>query len=196
MHTQEPDIKEVVNRIRSLREDSGLSLEDMAKATGRSVEEYEAQESGEHDLSFTFLYKCAAALGVDVIELLRGESPHLTGYQVMRSGNGLAIKRRAGFEYLHQAPYFKNKLAEPFVVTAPYIEAEQDTPIHLSYHEGQELDFVISGRMRFAFEDHVEELEPGDLVYYDSSRGHGMIATGGESCIFLAVVIKPGNQII
>ncbi len=196
MHKQEPDIKEVVTRIRSLREDSEISLEEMAEATGRSVEEYAAQESGEHDLSFTFLYKCAAKLGVDVIELLTGEAPHLTGYEVTHAGDGLVIKRRAGFEYLHQAPFFKNKLAEPFVVTAPYIEAEQDVPVHLSYHAGQELDYIISGKMRFAYEDHVEELEAGDFVFYDSGRGHGMIAIGGEPCVFLAVVLKPGDIII
>ena len=68
----EPQISEVVMRIRSLREDSNITLEEMASATGRSVEEYEAQESGLHDLSFTFLYKCATTLGVDVIELLTG----------------------------------------------------------------------------------------------------------------------------
>lgn len=196
MHKQEPNIKEVVMRIRSLREDSGMSLEEMAKLTGRSVEEYEAQESGEFDLSFTFLYKCAGALGVDVIEILTGEAPHLAGYEVTRAGEGLVIKRRAGFEYLHQAPFFKHKLAEPFIVTAPYIEAEQDAPIHLSTHQGQELDYIISGTLRFAFEDHVVELGAGDLVFYDAGRGHGMIATGGESCEFLAVVLKPGAEII
>lgn len=195
MHKQEPDIKEVVNRIRSLREDSGISFDEMAVATGRSVKEYRAQESGEQDLSFTFLYKCAAALGVDVIELLTGEGPHLSGYEVTRSGEGLVIKRRKGFSYLHQAPFFKDKLAEPFIVTAPYIASEQDKPVHLSYHKGQELDYVISGKLRFAFEDHIEELEAGDLVYYDSGRGHGMIAVGGEPCVFLAVVLKPGAEI-
>jgi len=191
----EPKIQEVVTRIRSLREDSEISLEEMAKATGRSVEEYEAQESGQHDFSFTFLYKCATTLGVDVIELLTGEAPNLTGYELTSKEEGLVIKRRAGFEYLHKAPFFKHKLAEPFVVTAPFLQEEQDRPVHLSYHEGQELDFVISGKLRFAYEDHIEELEAGDLVYYDSSRGHGMIATGGEQCTFLAIVLKPGAQI-
>ena len=187
----EPQAIEVANRIRSLREDLGLSLEDMAEKTGRSVQEYAAQESGEQDFSFTFLYKCANALGVDVIEILTGEAPHLRGYELVRKGQGLSIKRRAGFEYLHQAPFFANKLSEPFIVTAPYIEAEQDRPIHLSQHAGQELDYVISGRLRFAYENHVEELGPGDTLYYDSGRGHGMIAIGGEPCLFLAVVLKP-----
>jgi len=187
----EPDIQEIVGRIRALREDMELTVEDMAEATGRSIEEYSAQESGLHDLSFTFLYKCANKLGVDVIELLTGDSPRLTGYELTRKGSGLSIKRRAGFEYLHQAPFFKNKLCEPFIVTAPYLEEEQNVPIHLSRHAGQELDFILSGRLRFAYEEHVEELNAGDCLMYDSGRGHGMIAIGGEPCVFLAIVIKP-----
>ncbi len=187
----EPNIKEVANRVRALREDMDISVEDMANATGRSIEEYQAQESGEQDLSFTFLYKCADKLGVDVIELLTGENPHLTGYSLTRADEGLSIKRRAGFEYLHKAPHFRHKLAEPFLVTAPYLPEEQDRPIHLSYHEGQELDYIISGKMRFAYEEHVEELEAGDVLMYDSGRGHGMIAIDGEPCVFLAIVIKP-----
>ena len=190
----EPNIKEVAARIRALREDLDLTLQEMADATGRSTAEYAAQESGEEDLSFTFLYKCADKFGVDVIELLTGENPHLTGYSLTRADEGLSIRRRAGFEYLHKAPHFRHKLAEPFLVTAPYLPEEQDAPIHLSRHKGQELDFIISGRMRFAYEDHVEELEAGDFLMYDSGRGHGMIAIGGEPCVFLAVVLKPHDE--
>ncbi|MCL2878026.1 MAG: helix-turn-helix domain-containing protein, partial [Acidobacteria bacterium] len=73
-------IAEVVTRIRTLREDLGISAAQMAEATGRTVEQYEAQEAGSEDLSFTFLYKAAQRLGVDVIELLTGESPHLKNY--------------------------------------------------------------------------------------------------------------------
>ena len=190
----EPNIKEVANRIRALREDMDITAAEMADATGRTLTEYLAQESGEEDLSFTFLYKCADRLGVDVIEILTGEDPHLTGYALTRSGDGLVIRRRAGFEYLHKAPHFRNKLAEPFMVTAPYMEEQQDVPIHLSRHEGQEIDCIIAGTMRFAYEDHVETLHAGDLVMYDSGRGHGMIATGGEPCTFLAIVIKPHGE--
>lgn len=194
---QDPNIKEVAQRIRLLREDCDLTMQEMADATGRSVAEYAAQESGEQDLSFTFLYKCAKVLGVDVIELLTGETPHLKGYSLVRADDGLSIKRRAGFEYLHKAPHLQNKLAEPFLVTAPYLEEEQDKPIHLSYHKGMEFDYILSGRMRFAYESHIEELEPGDTLMYDSGRGHGMIAIGGEPCVFLAIVMNPEDgQII
>ena len=193
---EEPNYKEVAQRIRLLREDCDLTMQEMAEATGRTVAEYAAQESGDQDFSFTFLYKCAKVLGVDVIELLTGETPHLKGYSLVRNGEGLSIKRRAGFEYLHKAPRLQNKLAEPFLVTAPFLEEEQDKPIHLSYHEGMEFNYIVSGHMRFAYEGHVEELGPGDILMYDSGRGHGMIATGGEPCVFLAIVMKPEGEII
>ena len=186
----EPRIADIAGRIRSLREDSGLTLQEMAETTGLTVAEYSQMEAGEQDLSFTVLYRTAEKLGVDIVDLLTGEGPHLTAYSIVRAGKGLSMKRRAGFEYQHLAPRFKDKVAEPFIVTAPYSAAEQDAPITLSRHAGQEFDFVISGQLRFAYEDHIEELAPGDALYYDSGRGHGMIATGGEPCVFLAVVLR------
>jgi len=189
----EPDIRQVKRRIRSLRDDVGVSTGDMAEATGVSATEYEAMESGDAELTFTFLYRCGERLGVDMIELLTGESPHLTGYSVVKAGTGLKITRRAGFEYRHLAPNFSHKLAEPFVVTAPYSAEEQEGAIALSRHDGQEFDYVVSGHLRFAFEDHTEDLGPGDAVFYDSGRGHGMIAIGGEPCTFLAIVLKDAD---
>ena len=190
----DPNIKEISNRIRTLREDLDLTQQEMAEATGRSVAEYAAQESGTEDLSFTFLYKCANVFGVDVIELLTGETPHLRGYSLVRAGEGLSIKRHAGFEYLHKAPHLGNKLAEPFLVTIPYVEEDQDKPIHLSYHKGQELDYIISGHLRFSYEGHIEDCGPGDTLMYDSGRGHGLLALDGEPVVLLAVVIEPPDK--
>jgi transcriptional regulator with XRE-family HTH domain len=186
----EPRIADIARRIRTLREDAELTVDQMAEVAGISVADYLALEAGEQDPTFTVLYRCAEKLGVDIVDLLTGEGPHLTGYSVVRSGKGLSMKRRAGFEYLHLAPNFRDKLAEPFMVTAPYSDAEQAKPISLSRHDGQELDYVVSGHLRFAFEEHTEDLGPGDTVFYDSGRGHGMIAIGGEACTFLAIVLK------
>ena len=60
--TTEQSIREVAQRIRTLREDMGISKELMALKTGFSVEEYEKMENGETDFSFTFIHKCAGLL--------------------------------------------------------------------------------------------------------------------------------------
>jgi len=181
---------EVAERIRTLREIMEFTEEEMAAKTHISVEEYRAFEAGTADFTFTFIYKCAEAFGVDMIEILTGEKPKLSFYSIVRSGKGLPISRRAGFSYQHLAYRFTGKNSEPFLVTAPYSEEEQDKPIHLSHHEGQEFDYIISGHLKIALEDKIEVLGPGDAIYYDSSHGHGMIATGGEPCTFLAMILK------
>ena len=148
------------------------------------------------DLTFTFLYKCAHKLGVDITELLTGESPHIKWYSITHPDEGLPINRRSDFEYLHKAPYFKGRLCEPFYVTVPYQPESQNAPIHLSYHRGQELDYILDGHLRFAFEDHIEDVGPGDTLLYDSGRGHGIIAIGGADAHILAVVLPEGGEII
>ncbi len=190
----EPRIVEIAERVRTLREILEITVDEMAKATGVTTAEYRQLENGEADFSFTFLFKCSERFGVDIVELLTGENPRLSFYTVVRKDQGLPIERRKGFRYQHLAPLFKNKLAEPFLVTAPYSEEEQTKPMHLSYHEGQELDFVLEGKLKVAMEGHIEYLEPGDAIYYDSGHGHGMIATGGADCKFLAIVLKSQNK--
>ena len=191
----ELNIAEVTGRIRALREDMGISMQEMAEATERSLAEYAAQESGQHDLSFTFLQKCAERLGVDLLELLTGEGPRLSRYEITRAGEGISIMKATGYEYLQKAPRFKNKMADVFMMHVPYSDEALERPIHLSFHEGQEIEFVTQGHMRFQYDDHFEELEPGDTIVFDPTHGHGMVALGGEDLYFLAIVIKdPGAQ--
>jgi transcriptional regulator with XRE-family HTH domain len=102
--------RDVANRIRSLREDNDFTIEEMAEATGRSAKEYAARESGDMDLTFTFVFKCAQKLGVDVVELLTGESPRLRHYEIVRNGEGLPLERNTDFHYLHKAPHFRNRM--------------------------------------------------------------------------------------
>ncbi len=188
---EEIRITEIAERIRSLRSLMDISEEEMAEVTGLTVEEYREYEKGKLDFPFTFLLKSAERFGVDITELLTGDNPKLSFYTVVRRGQGPQIERRKGFEYRHLAYLMKNRMAEPFLVTAPYVEAEQNKPIKYSTHEGQEFDMVLKGILKIDIKGHMEVLNEGDSIYYDSGQKHGMIAIGGSECQFLAVVIKP-----
>ena len=190
----EAKLVEIAMRIRELREILEITPEQAAQATNTSIEEYLSCENGQKDFSFTFLYQCAKLFGVDMVELVTGENPRLSFYSIVRKDEGLPIKRRAGFNYQHLAYLFKNKTCEPFLVTAPYSESEQDQPIHLSYHTGQEFDYILEGDLKVQLEDHCEILHAGDAIYYNSGHGHGMIATGGKECRFIAVVLKEEEE--
>jgi quercetin dioxygenase-like cupin family protein/DNA-binding XRE family transcriptional regulator len=190
----ENQVAQIAQRIAGLRAILEITEQEMVDITGVSLEEYRACEAGQSDFSFTFLYKCAQRFGVDISELVMGEVPRLSSYTVVRSGGGMPIERRRGFKYRHLAYLLKDRLAEPFFVTARYSEAEQSEPIHLSTHKGQEFDFLLTGSMKFKIDGHTEILNPGDSVFYNSATEHGMIAVGGSDCEFLAIVIKDGRE--
>lgn len=190
----EQKIKDIARRIRELREILGISAAEMSEVTSVSVDEYKALENGETDFSFTFIYKCAKKFGVEVTDLLSGVSPTLSSYSVVRKGEGTPLARRKGFSYQSIAPLFRKKLAEPFLVKAPYNEAEQDKPIKLSTHKGQEFDIVVSGSLKVCIDGNIEILNEGDTIYYDSATPHGMIAVGGKECVFYAIVINADSS--
>ena len=194
----EPNYQEVANRIRALREDMGLTMQEMADATGRSLAEYQAPGiGGGGPVVHLPVQMRRANLGVDPIELLTGETPHLTGYTLTRADDGPGRQAPQRPSSTCTRPRITaTSCAEPFYVTADYRPELQDKPIHLSYHAGQELDYILEGRMRFQYEEHTEELGPGDMLLYDSGRGHGMIAIDGAPCKFLAVVLKAKEDII
>ena len=182
---------EVAGRIKDLREATGYTQEELAKLTGVSVEDYKLLEKGELDFSFTFIYKCAKACGVEVVDILEGRSSTLTSFAITRRGEGLKIVKKHGVVYNNLAPKFKDKLAEPFLVKFPYIPEEQNAPIKLSSHNGQEFDVIVKGSLKVQVGNHVEVLNEGDSIFYNSIIPHGMIAVSEGGCEFHAVVLNP-----
>ena len=187
-------IKEMAGRIRALREIEGLEPSQMAAKTGISVEEYILCESGQRDLNFAFIYRCALALNVNVTEIIEGYSPKLKSYTVTRAGAGQEIAKAHGMVYYNMAYAFQNRIAEPLFVRSAYSEEAQHKDIELTTHAGQELDIVIEGKLMVQVGEHTEVLSAGDTIYYDSDTPHGMIAVGGQDCVFYAIVLNPTGE--
>ena len=141
----EPIIAEVAERVKAMREMCDISVEEMAEIVGKTPEEYLEYESGKLDFSFTFLYKVAQKCGIDMVELLTGENPHLSECTFVKAGHGLPIKRHLGYDYYHLGYTLNKRLSETFVVFAPYIEGDNDKNVHFNTHEGNEFDYVLEG---------------------------------------------------
>ena len=188
-------LQEMAGRIRELREIEGLTQEQMAAETGVTLSEYQACETGQSDLNFAFIYRCAQIFGVDVTDIIEGTSPRLANYTLTRAGEGQHIEHAHGMTYFNMAPHFKKRVAEPLYVLAEYSDAAQIRPIEVTTHEGQECDIVLSGQLKVQVGEHIEILNPGDTIYYNSTAPHGMIATGGKDCIFYAIVLNSNEEI-
>ena len=190
-HTQAAanQLAEVSLRIKELRRIAGYTPEEMAVQTEVSTEQYLSYESGTEDLPFTFLHKCALTFGVELTELLEGQSAKLSGYSITRKGHGLVTASEDGIVIQNMAAMFRQKLATPYYVTYQYSEQLQNQPIHTTTHAGQEFDLVLKGSLKIRIGDHTEILHEGDSVFYKSSTPHGMIAIDGADCVFLAMIM-------
>ncbi|MCQ2505959.1 MAG: AMP-binding protein [Lachnospiraceae bacterium] len=182
-------LKEVGARIKALREAIGFSVEEISTQTGVSINDYLQYESGDADPGFSFFYKVATICNVEISDIMEGQSPILSEYNITRKGEGMSISGRKDYIYQNLAPLFKDKLAEPFYVKIPYVKGESSGRLHT--HKGQEIDIILKGSLKITIGDREEVLNEGDSIYYDSSNPHDECAVGGEDCEMYAIVINP-----
>jgi quercetin dioxygenase-like cupin family protein len=179
-------LRDIGYRLSALRSIAEITPEEFCKKTGVNLEELSAYEKGELDFSFSFMYNAARILGVDVVDLMSGDSPRLSNWSMVRKGEGYAIDRDDAHKYVHLAFTFRDKKAEPFLVTA---EPNQEKLVQHS-HEGQEFMWLINGRLRFTISDTEYMVEPGDSVYFNSAIPHAMEAMDNQPAQFIAIVMS------
>lgn len=178
---------EIGERLKGLRSLMDITPEQMAKDLNINLEEYLAYEQGLKDFSFSFLFNAANRLGVDILDIISGDTPRLMTCALVRNGEGYVIERQDAYEYKHLAFTFSNKKAEPFLVS---VEPEDAASVHPHTHEGQEFNYVLSGQLEFSIDGMTYQLNEGDSVYFDSNIIHSIRANGNKSSSFIAVVVK------
>ena len=180
-------IRQIAQRLRELREITGISAETLATELNISLEDYMSYESGESDIPVSFLYGVAGKFGVELTAILTGEGPKLHTYSVVKNGKGISVERRKQYQYKSLAHNFINKKAEPFLVTVD--PTDNSVPFQYNSHAGQEFNYVIEGTLQVSVNDHFITLEQGDSLYFDSSIKHGMKALNNKPAKFIAIII-------
>lgn len=179
-------IEEVATRLKGLREALGLSVADVCAACGIEQENYHGYESGATGIPVSTAKRIAEAYGVEIMALLFGEEPKMNSYFITRKGCGETVERRDWYKYQSLAAGFANRKMEPFLVTVkPNAEAE----VHLSSHDGQELNYVEQGTMELHIDGKVMTLNAGDTIMFDARRPHGMRSIGDTELKFVAIII-------
>ncbi|MDR1883051.1 MAG: XRE family transcriptional regulator [Prevotella sp.] len=182
-----PDIKEIGQRLKGLREAVDMTQEQFAASCNIPLEEYVKYESGEEDLMIGVLKGIASVHNVDVSALMFADEPRMSSYYLTRKGKGLAVNRVEAYNYQTLAGGFNNRKAEVFEVT---IEPESnDVGIHHSTHAGQEFNMVLEGRMLLQINGKDLIMEEGDSIYFDSGLPHGMKALDNKKVRLIVVVL-------
>ena len=179
-------LRDVAARIRELRDISGFSLAELARLTGFSEADCARYETGSAEMPFSFVHKCAIALGVDIVDLIEGTSPRLSNYTVTRHGEGEVVTDIEGIKMQNLAPLFRKRIVEPYLTRYSYDPKLQAAPIETVSHPGQEFDYILSGVLRAQIGEHTETLRSGDSIFFDSSTPHGLIAAAPDHSVTIA----------
>ena len=179
----------VGERIKTIRSQRGLSLEDLASRTGYDVAMLRQIEEDMVSPPLGVMVKLSKALEMKMGYLISsGES---RPYSVIRKADRKPISRYAskkgvkyGYAYESLAPQKKDRSMEPFLVT---LEPADEEP-EMSTHDGEEFIFVLDGEMEVRIGEDTQILEPGDCIYYDSTEPHVVKTRGDKITRILAVL--------
>jgi transcriptional regulator with XRE-family HTH domain len=178
-------------KVAQVRESRSLSREQLAERSSLPLELIERIETGGLVPGLSPLIKIARVLGVRLGTFLDGEEQ--TGPVISRKDHLAQAPRfaggtrtdRAGMEFHALAPGKIGRHMEPFIV-----DAQPDADEQLSSHEGEELLYILEGRVELLYGKESYVLEPGDSIYYDSVVPHQVRAVEAPAKL-LAVVYAP-----
>lgn len=184
----------VGERVKMIRKQKGLTLEDLSSRTGYDVSMLKEIEDDMVSPPLGILVRLSKALDMKLGYLLSsGESKP---YSIIRKKDRKPISRyaskkgvRFGYAYESLAPDKKDRTMEPFLVT---LEPADEEP-ELSTHEGDEFIFVMDGEMEVRLGDEVHVLQPGDCIYYESSIPH-LVKTRGDKITRILAVLTTGDK--
>jgi len=183
------DHQTLAKRIRRLRLHRKLTLERVAEGTGFTKSYLSLIESGKKSPPIATLSRIARSLGVDIAAFFveRSIKDRIT---VVRKNEREVVARDGtsfGYQYESVASARRQKRMEPFVVTHPLVVREMGW----FDHEGEELLYILEGRLKFFYGEEEFLLNAGDAVYFDSSVPHRGETVGKKRAKTLVVISQP-----
>lgn len=182
------NLVELAQRIRKLRLDRRMTLEQVASKTALTRSWLSKVENFRVTPSLQALGEIAAALGVPVSHLVEGldAKPQLV---LIRKHDRLVVERdgaHSNIRYESLAYKRASRAMDPFLLT---VQARDISREPLS-HEGEEFLLVVSGRIDMKYGEDSHTLETGDSLYFDGSTRHCLLnpyASPAEVlCVFYA----------
>jgi len=173
----------VRQRLRRLRTEQGLTLQQVAERAHVDVSTLSRLESGKRRLALDHLPGLAAALGVTADELLgpaRPADPRIRSRPRTVDGLTMWPLTNRGTTAGPQAYKF-------------LVDAARDTPpVELPVHDGHDWMYVLDGRLRLVLGDDDLTIEPGEAVEFSTTTPHWFGAVDGP--VELIAILGPQGE--
>ena len=181
------EVDEIGNRIKKLRQDKGLSLDELSHLTGFEKDLLAGIESRDIQPQIGTVIKLSKALDSAFGRIVSGVGDKL--YSITRKGQQKIVSRSTScrgsqhlYTYKSLAPEVKGRHMEALLV-----QLKENPGKEVSVHEGEEFIYVLDGVVLVNIGDDHFELEAGDSVYYLSTTPH-MVAAKQDTATIIAVL--------
>lgn len=181
------ELDEIGIRIKNIREEKGLSIDELSKLTGFDRELLSNMEENKVQPQLGTVIKLSKALDSAFGRLVSGVGNKL--YSVTRKNERTRTSRSTShksgkqvYTYMSLAPEVKGRHMEALIV-----RLEENPEDEMSVHDGEEFIYVLEGLVSLKIGADLFELEQGDSVYYLSTTPHLIASKKGKATI-LAVL--------
>jgi transcriptional regulator with XRE-family HTH domain len=172
-------------KIRQLRLDSRLTLEEAAERTGCTPGFLSQVERNQAVPSISMLYAIAQALGVKVTHFFPRVIP---GTKVVRADEREIFRfEGSSIAYSLLSAKFPGRKLEPLLV---YIDPTDGVlpSDEFRSHPGEEFYYVLEGVLRLRVGDVIYDLNPGDSLHFKSTVKHRMDNPSDSATLALCVL--------
>ena len=184
------------HEVRTLRKKLGLTVSDLANATGISSGMLSKIENGNISPSLASLQALSGALSIPLTALFRGFEERRSASYV-KSGEGLNLERRgtrAGHQYSllgHIENNSSGVIVEPYFIT---LDAESDI-FPTFQHEGLEFLYMLSGEVIYRHANLLYRMRAGDSLLFDADAPHGPEELVKLPARYLSIICYRRNQV-
>ncbi len=178
----------VGQRIRTLREQRGLSLRALAEGCKLSINAISRIERNETSPTVSSLHQLATALRVPITEFFQVEQDDNTVFvrfdaRMSMEHNGVKIES-LGIGLRHQR-------LEPFLVSLAPGSSGFEAPIT---HPGQEFVHCLEGQLEYKVGEETFWLETGDSLLFESLQPHNFLNRTEHMCRFILCIQAVGGS--
>jgi transcriptional regulator with XRE-family HTH domain len=167
------NLVELAQRIKALRLERKMTLEQVASSTGLTRSWLSKVENFRVTPSLPALGRIAETLGVSLAKLVEGLDQKLELVLVRRDERKVVERDRPSSRIVYEALAHKrsSRTMNPFFLTVPSGVARPEA----LGHEGEEFLMVLEGEVDFEFGDTTYHLAPGDSIYFDAGVKHRLV---------------------
>lgn len=174
-------LEQVGTRLERIRTQRGLTLVDVATATGISKSTMSRLENGQRRPTLELLLALSHTYRVSLDDLVAAPEE---GDPRLRLKPGL-VKGRTVIPLTRQPG---GQQAWKIIVPSDLSTPEPRT------HDGHEWIYVLSGRLRLILGDQDRVLGPGEVASFDTAVPHWFGSTGDEPAEILSIYGRPGER--